>query len=278
MSQLFKFSGRELDLKTTQVMGVLNVTPDSFSDGGQYSTLDAALAQVELMIEQGASIIDVGGESTRPGAQAVGVQEELDRVCPVAEKILKNFEVVLSIDTSTPEVMSESISLGAGLINDVRAFTRPGAIEAISDSDVALCVMHMQGRPDTMQLQPQYESLVEEVEAYLDERINVLKNAGVDGRRIILDPGFGFGKTLPHNLALLASLERFKAMGYPVLVGVSRKSMFGELLGREVDQRLAGSLSAATLAAWLGAAILRVHDVAETVDAMRVVAAVQGAE
>ncbi|KZY33770.1 MULTISPECIES: dihydropteroate synthase [unclassified Oleiphilus] len=277
MSQLFKFASRELDLATTQVMGVLNVTPDSFSDGGQYSNLDSALNQVEIMLAQGASIIDVGGESTRPGAQPVSVQEELDRVCPVAEKILQNFDVVLSVDTSTPQVMRETVALGAGLINDVRAFTRPGAVEAVAGANVALCVMHMQGKPDTMQIQPEYTSVVEEVEAFLLSRINTLKSAGVDDQRLIVDPGFGFGKTLSHNLSLLAGIERLKRMGYPVLVGVSRKSMFADLLGRDVEQRLAGSLSAATLAAWQGAEIVRVHDVVETVDAVRVVDAVKRA-
>jgi dihydropteroate synthase len=277
MSQLFKFAGRELDLSTPQVMGVLNVTPDSFSDGGKFSSLDSALMQAELMLSQGATIIDVGGESTRPGAKVVSVQEELDRVCPVAEAVLSKLDVVLSIDTSTPEVMKETVALGAGLINDVRAFTRPGAIEAVAESDVALCAMHMQGKPDTMQLKPDYESVVDEVEEYLAERVNELLSANITAERMILDPGFGFGKTLAHNLALLANIGRFKAMGYPVLVGVSRKSMFGELLGREVEQRLAGSLSAATLAASQGADIIRVHDVEETVDAMKVVSAVKRA-
>lgn len=277
MSQVFKFAGRMLDLSTPQVMGVLNVTPDSFSDGGKFSSIDSALAQAEQMIADGATIIDVGGESTRPGAKPVAPQEELDRVCPVAEAVLRNFDTVLSIDTSTPEVMKETISIGAGLINDVRAFTRPGAVEVVAGQDVALCVMHMQGKPDTMQQKPAYDSVVDEVGVFLKERIETLHMAGVEKERLILDPGFGFGKTLPHNLALLANIKYFVSLGFPVLVGVSRKSMFGELLGRDVDQRLAGSLSAATLAANQGAGIIRVHDVKETVDAMKVVAAVKSA-
>lgn len=277
MSQVFKFAGRMLDLSTPQVMGVLNVTPDSFSDGGKFSSIDSALAQAEQMIADGATIIDVGGESTRPGAKPVAPQEELDRVCPVAEAVLRNFDTVLSIDTSTPEVMKETISIGAGLINDVRAFTRPGAVEVVAGQEVALCVMHMQGKPDTMQQKPVYDSVVDEVAIFLKERIETLHMAGVEKERLILDPGFGFGKTLPHNLALLANIKYFVSLGFPVLVGVSRKSMFGELLGRDVDQRLAGSLSAATLAANQGAGIIRVHDVKETVDAMKVVAAVKSA-
>jgi dihydropteroate synthase len=275
MSELFHFAGRNLDLAQTQVMGVLNVTPDSFSDGGCYTSLDAALLQVEEMIAQGATLIDVGGESTRPGANAVSVQEELDRVCPVAEAIAQRFDIVLSIDTSTPEVMQETIALGAGLINDVRAFSRHGAVEAVADSDVGLCIMHMQGKPDTMQDEPSYSSVIDEVRHFFLKRIAVLSDAGVKKDRIILDPGFGFGKTLEHNLQLLANIADFSEMSYPLLVGVSRKSMFEHLLGRAVDQRLSGSLTAASLAAFQGASIVRVHDVAESVDMARVVDAVK---
>lgn len=275
MSELFHFAGRNLDLAQTQIMGVLNVTPDSFSDGGCYTSLDAALLQVDEMIAQGATLIDVGGESTRPGAQTVSVQEELDRVCPVAEAIAQRFDVVLSIDTSTPEVMKETIALGAGLINDVRAFTRPGAVEAVVGSDVGLCVMHMQGKPDTMQNEPRYLSVIDEVKCFFLKRIAELCDAGVEKDRIILDPGFGFGKTLEHNLQLLANIADFSDMGHPVLAGVSRKSMFEHLLGRPVDQRLSGSLVAASLAASRGASIIRVHDVAESVDMARVVDAVK---
>lgn len=252
-------------------MGVLNVTPDSFSDGGQFATLDSAIQQTELMIKHGASIIDVGGESTRPGAFSVSVQQELDRVCPVVERLGRCFDTVVSVDTSTPEVMSEVIKLGAGMINDVRAFSRTGAVAAVKHSKVALCVMHMRGDPESMQHRPSYHSVVDEVSAFLQTRAEELSAQGVDKQRIILDPGFGFGKTLKHNMQLLNHIARIRDIGYPVLIGVSRKSMFGEILDKPVDDRLYGSLAAATIAAMQGANIIRAHDVRETKDAMQVV-------
>jgi len=271
MNKQFNFAGQTLDLATTQIMGVLNVTPDSFSDGGQYTSIAAALHQTENMIQQGASIIDIGGESTRPGAQKISLQEELDRVCPVVERVVSNFEVVVSVDTSTPEVMAESIRLGAGLINDVRAFSRPGAMEVVTDASVALCVMHMQGNPLTMQSMPVYQSVTDEVAGFLRKRAEEMICQGVVSERIILDPGFGFGKTLQHNMQLLNNISQLCNIGFPVLVGLSRKSMFAEILNKPVDERLFGSVSAAAIAVYQGANIVRVHDVQETKDAILVV-------
>jgi len=274
MAKPFFFADKSLDLSQTQVMGVLNVTPDSFSDGGKFTSLDAATRQAELMISQGASIIDVGGESTRPGAAAISQQQELDRVCQVVERICTRFDTIVSVDTSTPEVMSEAIRLGAGMINDVRAFSRPGAMDAVCNSSVALCVMHMRGSPESMQNHPVYHSVIDEVSAFLLNRVELLLSRGVDKQRVVIDPGFGFGKTLAHNMQLLNHIDRLCGLGYPVLVGVSRKSMFGEILGKPVNDRLYGSLAAAALAARQGAKIIRAHDVLETKDAMRVVDAI----
>lgn len=267
----FFFADKSLDLSQIQVMGVLNVTPDSFSDGGEFVSLDTAIAQTDLMIQSGATIIDVGGESTRPGAEAISLQQELDRVCPVVEQMCAQFDTIVSVDTSAPEVMSEAIRLGAGMINDVRAFSRDGAIDAVCDSSVALCVMHMKGDPESMQKGPVYHSVVDEVTSFLSKRAELLISSGVDKKRILLDPGFGFGKTLEHNLQLLNNIGLICRLGYPVLVGLSRKSMFGAILEKPVNERLYGSLAAATIAAFLGAKIIRVHDVEETKDAMRLV-------
>lgn len=269
------FSGRELDLSLVQIMGVLNVTPDSFSDGGKFNDMDAALVQAQKMLDQGASIIDVGGESTRPGAAKVSLQEELDRVCPVVEKLVSESEAIVSVDTSTPEVMRESLSLGAGMINDVRAFSREGAIDAVAESEAMLCVMHMQGEPQTMQESPNYQKVVDDVCAYLRGRANALKSHGVESGRIVVDPGFGFGKTLEHNLALLNHVGKILELDYPVLIGLSRKSMFGAILDKPVDQRLYASIAGAVVAAQQGAHIVRVHDVAETADAVRVINALR---
>ncbi|MFD2231384.1 dihydropteroate synthase [Alkalimarinus sediminis] len=268
-----KFSGREIELSRPQVMGVLNVTPDSFSDGGRYNTLDSALFQAESMAAAGASFIDVGGESTRPGAAEVSLAEELERVCPIVELINKNLDVVVSVDTSTPQVMIEAVGLGAGLINDVRALQRDGAMSAAIDLNVPVCLMHMQGVPATMQKNPQYDSVVDVVERYLLETANQLISSGFDSGQVIIDPGFGFGKTLSHNLQLLNAIDRFVQSGFPVLVGVSRKSMIGAILDKPVDERMIGSVAAATIAAYKGASILRVHDVKETVDAVSIVQA-----
>ena len=271
MSENFSFGGRALDLAEIQVMGVLNVTPDSFSDGGQFTTLSSAMARAEQMILQGASIIDVGGESTRPGAAQVSTQEEVDRVCPVVEQLVKRFDVVVSVDTSTPMLMSESISLGAGLINDVRAFSREGAVDAVKKSSVALCLMHMQGAPVSMQKAPSYMSVVDEVYDFLQSTTADIVAQGVGPGRLLVDPGFGFGKTLQHNMQILNNIDHFIKLGFPVLVGLSRKSMFSEILNKPVDERLFGSLSGAVVAAYQGAKIIRAHDVGETKDAMRVV-------
>ena len=271
------FAGRELDMSRCHVMGVLNVTPDSFSDGGQYDRPDAALVRARQMVADGATFIDIGGESTRPGATPVSLQEELDRVCPVVEAAARELDAVISVDTSAPEVMAETAKLGAGLINDVRALQRDGAPEVAAKAGIPVCIMHIQGEPDTMQDRPEYRNVRREVSAFLTERIRVAEQAGIRPENILLDPGFGFGKSLEHNLQLLASLEQMHILGHPLLVGVSRKSMLGHITGREVNERLPASLAAATIAAMKGASIIRVHDVRETVDAIRVVAAVKEA-
>ena len=271
------FAGRELDMSRCHVMGVLNVTPDSFSDGGQYNRPDAALVRARQMVADGATFIDIGGESTRPGATPVSLQEELDRVCPVVEAAARELDAVISVDTSAPEVMAETAKLGAGLINDVRALQRDGAPEVAAKAGIPVCIMHIQGEPDTMQDRPEYRNVRREVSAFLTERIRVAEQAGIRPENILLDPGFGFGKSLEHNLQLLASLEQMHILGHPLLVGVSRKSMLGHITGREVNERLPASLAAATIAAMKGASIIRVHGVRETVDAIRVVAAVKEA-
>ncbi|MEX0623037.1 dihydropteroate synthase [Saccharospirillum sp.] len=271
------FGDRLLDLSVTRVMGVVNVTPDSFSDGGRFIKADAALAQARRLVAAGASILDIGGESTRPGASPVSVQEELDRVVPVVEALAREADVVLSVDTSTPAVMREAARAGAHLVNDVRALSREGALQAATDTGLAICLMHMQGQPGTMQMSPEYDDVVAEVERYLSERISACEAAGLQRQQILVDPGFGFGKTLGHNLSLLKHLERFKQWGCPVLVGLSRKSMIGDVLGKPVDERLFGSLAAAVAAAMNGASIVRVHDVAETADAIAVINALHRA-
>lgn len=269
---------RELDLSRTHIMGILNATPDSFSDGGQYQQLDAALRRVECMLDEGATLIDVGGESTRPGADPVSVDQELQRVVPLVEAIKARFETIVSIDTSTPEVMCASAAAGAGLLNDVRALQRPGALQAAAQSGLPVCLMHMRGEPQTMQQAPRYESILAEVGRFLTERVVACEQVGIARERLLLDPGFGFGKTLEHNLELFAHMHLLQPRGLPLLVGVSRKSMIGQLLGRPVDQRLAGGLALATLAVVRGARIIRAHDVAATVDAVRMAEAVLGAE
>ncbi|MDH4555561.1 dihydropteroate synthase [Pseudomonas sp. BN417] len=269
---------RVLDLAQPQVMGILNVTPDSFSDGGRFSGRDAALRHAAEMVAAGATLIDVGGESTRPGARAVSPAEELERVAPVVEAIARELDVVISLDTSTPAVMREGARLGAGMINDVRALRRDGALNAAADTGLPVCLMHMLGEPGNMQQDPRYGNVVQEVRDFLAERMQACEAAGIPVDRVILDPGFGFAKTLAHNLSLFKHMEALHELGRPLLVGVSRKSMIGQALGREVHQRLYGSLALAALAVAKGACILRVHDVAETVDTVRMVAAVQAAE
>lgn len=262
-----------LDLSVTarpQVMGILNVTPDSFSDGGQFAGLELSLERAEQMIADGVDIIDIGGESTRPGVAPVSLQQELDRVMPVIYA-LRDCGKPLSIDTYKPAVMREAIIAGADMINDVNAFREAGAITAVQAADVGLCIMHMQGAPQTMQDKPAYEDVCEEVTTFLEERVSDMLVAGIASSRICLDPGFGFGKTLEHNLALLAGIEQMiQRTNLPVLAGLSRKTMIGQITGKPVDGRLAGSVAAALVAVAKGARIVRVHDVAQTVDAMRV--------
>ncbi|WP_439885207.1 dihydropteroate synthase [Pseudomonas syringae] len=269
---------RVLDLAHTHVMGILNATPDSFSDGGRYSQLDAALRHAQEMVAAGATLIDVGGESTRPGARPVSPAEEVDRVAPVVERIARELDVIISVDTSTPEVIVESARLGAGLINDVRSLRRPGALEAAAATGLPVCLMHMLGEPGDMQDNPHYQDLIGEVSAFLTDRMERCEAAGIPKDRIILDPGFGFAKTLEHNLSLFRHMEALHALGRPLLVGVSRKSMIGAVLGRPVGERLIGGLALAALAMTKGARILRVHDVAETADVVRMIAAVEAAE
>lgn len=252
------------------VMGILNVTPDSFSDGGQHQSLEFALAHAEAMMEQGVDIIDIGGESSRPGAPAVSLEDELRRVLPVVFG-LRDCGKAISVDTYKPAVMREAVLAGVDMINDINAFRAPGAIEAVRDSDCALCIMHMRGDPATMQQQPEYVDVVREVADFLRGRIDALLEAGIERRRIWIDPGFGFGKTVEHNYALIKSGRQLvEELGVPLLAGVSRKSMIGAVTGKPVEQRMAGSVGGALAAVAHGAKIVRVHDVAETVDALKV--------
>ena len=266
---------RQLNLAKPVVMGIINATPDSFSDGGKYNQLDAALRQAEQMLNDGALILDIGGESTRPGAADVTEQEELSRVIPIIAAIRQRFDCVISVDTSKAAVMSAAVQSGADIINDVRALQERGALDVAVAAKVPVCLMHMQGAPRSMQHAPQYSDVVAEVLQYLQQRAAECEQAGIAKHNIILDPGFGFGKSLAHNYSLLQQLEQFIATGYPVLAGMSRKSMIGQLLNVPVEQRLAGSLACATIAAIKGAQIIRVHDVKETVQAVRVVTAMQ---
>lgn len=269
---------RVLDLSVPHVMGILNVTPDSFSDGGKFKVFDRALEHAEQMLAAGATLVDVGGESTRPGAAMVSEQEELDRVIPVVEAIAKRLDVIISVDTSSAAVMRESALAGAGMINDVRSLQREGALKAAQESGLAVCIMHMLGEPQTMQQSPHYENVCREVGEFLEERLNACVAAGIDRDLIVLDPGFGFAKTLEHNLSLFKHMQYLDYLKRPLLVGVSRKSMVGHVLNKTVDQRLCGSLALAALAVAKGAAIMRVHDVAETFDVVRMIAAVEAAQ
>ncbi|MBA1261107.1 MULTISPECIES: dihydropteroate synthase [Pseudomonadaceae] len=267
---------RVLVFDAPKVMGILNVTPDSFSDGGRYTAVESALRHAEGMVSAGAAIIDVGGESTRPGAPAVSEAEELDRVVPVIEAIARELDVVISMDTSTPAVMREGARAGAGLINDVRSLRRPGALETAAATDLAICLMHMRGEPGTMQQAPVYADVAGEVGAFLAEQVARCEAVGISRQRLVLDPGYGFAKTLEHNLELFRRQAELLAFGLPLLVGVSRKSMIGAVTGRPVEGRLAGGLALAALALVKGAQILRVHDVAETVDVVKMITAVEG--
>ncbi len=264
-----QLANRSLDLSIPCVMGVLNVTPDSFSDGGRYTGRDAAVERALQMVEDGAAIIDIGGESTRPGAEPVGEQQELDRVVPVIEVLRQRSDVVISIDTMKPAVMRAACAAGAELVNDVNALRAPGAIAAVRDARAAVCLMHMQGEPRSMQQAPGYDDVVREVGEFLAARFAACVAGGISAGAIVLDPGIGFGKSLEHNLSLLANLQAWPDLHRPLLVGVSRKSMFGGLLGRPPEQRLAGGLAVAAVAVWQGAAIVRAHDIAASADAVR---------
>ncbi len=269
-------AGMPLDLARPKVMGILNVTPDSFSDGGDFVAPDNAVVHAQQMLQDGADIIDIGGESTRPGAEGVSEQQELDRVIPVIEAIKQRLSIIVSIDTNKPVVMREAVAAGAGLINDVMALQAPGAIETAQSLRVPVCLMHMQGEPRTMQQHPEYADVVTDVMHFFERRIDACVAGGIPRDRLLLDPGFGFGKTLKHNLALSRRLGEFNRLGLPLLVGISRKSMIGAILNNApVDERLYGSLAAAVLALEQGAAIIRVHDVKPTVDAVKVVNAVR---
>lgn len=267
-----------LDLSFPHVMGILNVTPDSFSDGGKHNALVDALTHTNEMVNAGATIIDVGGESTRPGADEVSVEEELERVIPVIDAIAQRFEVWISVDTSKADVIREAARVGAHIINDVRSLSEPGALEAAAATALPVCLMHMQGEPRTMQQAPVYENILSEVDTYFAQQIARCEAVGIKKERLILDPGFGFGKNLSHNYELLAHLGDFHHFGLPLLVGMSRKSMIGQLLNVGPSQRLTGSLSCAVIAAMQGAQIIRAHDVKETAEAMRVVEATRRAK
>jgi dihydropteroate synthase len=267
----------QLDLSSPIVMGILNVTPDSFSDGGRYWNFNRAIDHALEMVEAGAGIIDVGGESTRPGAPAVPEEEEIRRVIPIIETLAARTEVPISVDTSKAGVIRAAVAAGATMINDVKALTAVGALEAVAEGTAAACLMHMQGEPRTMQADPRYENVVTDVRAFLAARVQACRVAGIGDNRLVIDPGIGFGKRIEHNLQLLASIPDLLELRLPLLIGVSRKSMFGTLLGRPVDRRLPGGLAMAAAAVLAGASIVRTHDVAETVDAVRMAAALKTA-
>ncbi len=281
-----KVGDQVIDLSVPVVMGIVNATPDSFSDGGRLASgasagfkvsVDKALALADRMLQQGAALLDVGGESTRPGAASLSAQEELDRVIPVIEAIRARLDIAISVDTSTPVVMVEAIAAGAGLVNDVRALRRPGALAAVAGLDVAICLMHMRGEPGTMQQDVQYEDVVAQVRAFLAERVDICIGHGIARSRLLVDPGFGFGKSVEQNYRLLRELSQFQGFGLPLLVGMSRKSMLGAVTGRPVDERIHAGVAASVLALQGGAAIIRTHDVAPVVDAIRVHRAWSGA-
>ncbi len=271
-------AGKILDVNKVRVMGVLNITTDSFSDGGQYIQPQHAVERAMQMVDEGVAIIDIGGESTRPGAEAVPVEDELSRVIPVIKALAgAKIPVPISIDTSKPEVMMAAVKAGAGMINDVRALQEPGALDVVKQTGVPVCLMHMKGDPRTMQSDPQYEDVVRDIKGFLEQRVQACIDAGISRNKLILDPGFGFGKTLEQNLVLLKHLDEFLSLKLPVLVGISRKSMIGNLLGADVGERKQGSVAAAVIAVWQGVKIIRAHDVRETVDALKICEAVQAA-
>ena len=265
----------QLNLNRPHVMGIVNVTPDSFSDGGRFNAANTAIAHALKLVDEGADILDIGGESTRPNAAPVSLQEELDRVIPVISALAQKINIPISIDTYKPQVMQAAIAAGASMVNDVRALQEHGALEIVAASDVAVCLMHMQGTPQTMQDNPYYKNVANEVKAFLADRLQVSNRAGISAERILLDPGFGFGKTRAHNIALIQKLQSFADLGQPLLVGLSRKSVLGQVTGNDVDARLYASIAAAVIAAMKGANILRVHDVKETVEALKIVAAME---
>lgn len=273
-SDLFFCGNYQLDLSKPRVMGIVNVTPDSFSDGGKYDTTEKAVEHGLQLVAEGADILDIGGESTRPGATPVSLQDELARVVPVIEQLSKVAGVPLSIDTYKPEVMRAAIAAGADIVNDVRALQEPGALEIVAASRAGVCLMHMQGMPQNMQADPQYDDVVVEVNAFLKQRLAAAEAAGIGRERVVLDPGFGFGKKTEHNLQLLQQLDKTLAIGRPLLVGLSRKSVLGQITGGDVYVHLHASLAASVISAMKGARIVRVHDVKATVDALKVVAAV----
>jgi dihydropteroate synthase len=273
MLQLNKYL---FDLKHPLLMGILNITPDSFSDGGQYLNLDEALERAHQMIEEGVDIIDIGGESTRPGSEPVGIDEELNRITPIIEALKKKSDIPISVDTYKPQVMKVVIDMGVAMINDVYALSQPGAIETIKNAHVGVCLMHMQGTPKTMQVNPQYINVVSEVKLFLEARAKHLISEGIDKSRMILDPGFGFGKTFEHNIKLLQHLGSFKSLELPLLVGLSRKSFIRKILHGDYDDHLSGSVSAAIFSVLKGAKILRVHDVKETKSALKIINVAQG--
>ncbi|MEZ8720789.1 dihydropteroate synthase [Vibrio pomeroyi] len=268
---ILKAHNKTLVLDRPHVMGILNVTPDSFSDGGKFNSLDNALLQAERMIQAGVSIIDIGGESTRPGAPDVSLEEELARVIPAIKAIRAKFDVWISIDTSKAEVMRQAVEAGADLINDVRALQEPGALEAAADANVPVCLMHMKGQPRTMQANPSYDDVLMDVEAFLQERVEACEAVGISKEQLILDPGFGFGKTIEHNYHLLSHLEKFHTLGLPVLAGMSRKSMIFKLLDKAPADCMVASVTCATIAAMKGAQIIRVHDVEDTLEAIKII-------
>jgi dihydropteroate synthase len=277
-NMMLQCAGKGLDLHQPRVMGILNVTPDSFSDGGSFFDQGQALEHALQMVEEGAAIIDIGGESTRPGSAEVSIADEIARVVPIIEHLAPRIPVPISIDTSKPEVMQAAVAAGAGMINDVYALRREGALAMAATLRVPVCLMHMQGEPRTMQQQPLYHDVVAEVHDFLVERISECESAGIAREQIVIDPGFGFGKSLAHNLSLLKHLALFTSLGVPLLAGMSRKSMIGAVLERPVAERLYGSIAVAVMAAQQGASIIRVHDVRPTVEALRMVLAVEGAD
>lgn len=272
---IFNCGKFQLNLNRPHVMGIVNVTPDSFSDGGKFTQANLAVEHALKLVEEGADILDIGGESTRPNAMPVSLQEELDRVIPVIEQLVNQINIPISIDSYKPQVMQAAIAAGVSIVNDVRALQENDALDIVSSTDVGVCLMHMLGTPQTMQLNPQYNDVVSEVKAFLQQRLSVCEAAGISKSRILLDPGFGFGKTRAHNIALIQHLASFSSLGQPLLVGLSRKAVLGQVTGNDVYARLYASVAASVISAMVGAKILRVHDVKATVEALKIVSAIQ---